>query len=76
MSVKIVTLEPGYCSHSYQVRGWTFGLSNLDRSKGFISYLKLSERLWGPSRFLLIGYLGQFPGGKVAGAWGWPLISI
>jgi hypothetical protein len=34
-----------------------------------------SDLLWGPSNLLYNGYRGLCPGGKMAGAWSWPLTS-
>lgn len=37
---------------------------------------KFSTLMWGPSRFLLEGFGGSFPGSKAAGVWSWPFSSI
>ena len=38
--------------------------------------LKHPDRFWGPPNLLFSGYRCSFSGGKMAGAWGWPLTSI
>jgi hypothetical protein len=42
----------------------------------FLSSPPRPERLWGPPSHLSNGNQVLFPGGKVAGAWSWPLTSI
>jgi hypothetical protein len=46
------------------------------RGKRFFSFLQHEDWIWGTPSFLSNGYWGSISGGKVAGAWSWPLTSI
>jgi hypothetical protein len=53
-------------------RAWTYGLGSIP-GRGKIYLNKVQTGSGAHPASYLVGNRGSFPGGKVAGAWSWPL---
>jgi len=56
--------------------GWMMGGLSPGRGSKFFPSSPCHNWLWGPPTFYTMDTRGSFPGGKVKGAWSWPLTPI